>query len=75
MIQHLQGRFYPRLRPGVVERRSQIQQQHCYSENDRTDKERGTAMMKGRQEQNRRADDRTYESDPMADTVRQFLAG
>ena len=32
-------------------------------------------MMKGRQEQNRRANDRTYESDPMADTVRQFLAG
>ena len=31
--------------------------------------------MKSRQEQNRRADNRTYESDPMADTVRQLLAG
>ena len=32
-------------------------------------------MMKSRQEQNRRADNRAYESDPMADAVRQFLAG
>ena len=64
MIQHLQDRFYPRLRPGVVERRSQIQQQHRYGENDRTDKKGGTAMMKSRQKQNRRADNRTHESDP-----------
>ena len=32
-------------------------------------------MMKGRQEQNRRSDNRADESDPVADTVRQFLAG
>jgi len=70
----LQDRFYRRLRPGVVERRSQIQQQHCYGEDDRTDNKGGAAMMKGRYEQNRRADNRTYESDPVADTVRQFLA-
>src|SRR5439155_15412473 len=54
MIEHTQNGFRARLRPRVVERRSEIQQQHCRSKNDRADKESGTAALKRGQEQDRR---------------------
>ena len=49
-------------------------QQHRYGKNDRTDKKRDAAMAERCQKQDRRADHRTHESDPVADTIRQFLA-
>ena len=70
MIQYLEKGFYTRLRPGVIERRPQVHEQHRRGKNDRTDEKRDAAMVERCQKQNRRADHRTREPHPVADTIR-----
>ena len=75
MIYDLEKRLRISLGPAVLEGRCQIHQQHRHGKNDRTDEKRDVTLMKRCQKENRRTDDRTHKPDPMADTIRYFLAG
>src|SRR5207244_13220832 len=74
MIHYLEKGFHARLRPGVIERRPEVHEQHRHSKNDRPDKKKGAGMAEGCQKQNRHADHRPHDSYREADTIRQFLA-
>ncbi len=60
-------------RPAVIERRYQVHEQHHRGKDDRTNEKRDVAMVQCCQKQNRCADHRAHEPDPMADTIRYFL--
>src|SRR5713101_8260589 len=64
-----------RVRPAVIERRCQIHEQHGRGKDDPTNEKRDVAMVERRLKQNRSADHRTHQPDPMADTIRYLLAG
>ena len=74
MIYYLEKGFRLGPRPAVIERRHQVNEQHRRGEDDRTNEKRDAAMVQCCQKQNRGADYRTHEPDPMADTIRHFLA-
>jgi len=73
MIHYLEKGFHARLRPGVIERRPEVHEQHRHSKNDRPDKKKGAGMAERCQKQNRRADHRSHDSYRVTDTIRQFL--
>ena len=75
MIYYLEDGLYPRLRPAVIEGRCQVHEQHRRGKDDRTNEKKYVAMVQCCQKQNRCADHRTHEPDPMADTIRYLLAG
>lgn len=74
MIEHTQNGFCARLRPCVIKRRSEIEQQHCRCKNDCADKKSGAAALKRGQEQDRRPDQRGDEAHAVTDAIRQFFA-
>jgi hypothetical protein len=74
VIYCLEDGFHTRLGPGVIDGRPEVHEQHRYGKNARTDEKREAAVVERRQKQNRRANRCRDESEPMADTVRQFLA-
>ena len=75
MIYYLEKRFRISLGPGVIDRRRQVHQQHGRGKNDRADEKRDVTMVERCQKENRRPDDRSHQTDPMADPIRHFLAG
>ena len=59
----------------MIKGRGQVNQQHRRGKDNRTTEKGDVAMVKRRQEEYRCADDRPYEADPMANTIRHFLGG
>ena len=62
-----------RIWPTVIKRRCQVHEQHRRGKDDRTNEKRNVAVVERCQKQNRSADHRTHQPNPMADTIRHFL--
>ena len=58
MIDHLEDRLDRAARPGVIERRAEIDEQHRRAENCRADKKVAVPAAPGGEQQDRRADQR-----------------
>ena len=75
MIDYLEKEFRVSPGPAVIEGRCQVHEQHRRGKDDRTNEKRDVTMVKRRQKEDRGADYRPHEPDPMADTIRHFFAG
>ena len=74
VIDHLQNVFASRLRPQVIKRRSEIQDENRHRKDERSDKKRRVTSLPGNEKQKWYADHRGDQSKQVADGIGQLFA-